>query len=67
MNRGETIKKWIDARHAEGMTVYATTAWRSTKIDPKHSNLVRLNGDHCEVARGRRWDSINFCKITAAA
>ena len=67
MSRGATIKAWIDERHSEGMTVFATTALRSIKIAPKHAGLVRVNGDHCEVAQGRRWDSINYCKITASA
>jgi hypothetical protein len=65
MTRGETIKAWIDARHADGLTVYATTALKSIAIAPKHAHLVRLNGSHCEVARGKKWDSINYCKITA--
>lgn len=66
MSQGEKIYNWITARHAEGRTVYATTYLKSIKIAPKHADLVRLHNGHCEVARGRHWDSINFCKITAA-
>ena len=63
---GKTIFEWIKARHADGLTVYATTYLRSTKIAPKHADLVRLRGDHCEVLMGKQgWVSINGCRITA--
>ena len=65
---GQMIFDWINARHAEGMTVYATTYLKSIKITKRavERGLVRVNGPHCEVARGRHWDSINGCKITAS-
>ena len=64
-NRGEAIYEWIKARHAEGRTVYAATSLRVVKLAPKHASSVRLHGEHCEVQRGKRWDSINWCRITA--
>jgi len=68
MTTGEKIYSWITERHAEGRTVFATTYLRSVKITPKRADCVRLSADrvHCEVQFGRRWDSINGCKITAA-
>lgn len=65
MDRGTKIKEWIDARHAEGMVVYVSTHLKKIKIAPKHAKSVRVSNGHCEVARGRCWDSINFCSITA--
>ena len=65
MNRGKQIYDWIMARLDEGYTVYASTHLKRIEIKPKHRGLVRLNGAHCEVARGRHWDSINFCRIEA--
>lgn len=65
MSRAEEIMNWIKDRHAEGRTVYASTHLRSIKIAPKHAAQVRVRGDHCEVQMGKRWDSINYCKITA--
>lgn len=62
---GKTIYDWIAARLDEGRTVYATTYLVCIKIAPKHRDCVRLSGDHCEVQRGKRWDSINGAKITA--
>lgn len=56
---------WIMARLDEGRTVYATNYLRSVKIAPKHRAMVRLRGNHVEVQRGKHWDSIVGCKITA--
>ena len=65
---GEKIYNWIVERLNEGRTCYATTYLRSIKITKKNldAGLVRLHNGHCEIARGKQWDSINFCKITAA-
>ena len=62
---GETIYNWIMERLDEGRTVYATNYLRSFKITAKHRDCVRLSGDHCEIQLGRRWDSINGCRISA--
>lgn len=65
-SRGATIHEWIKARHAEGRTVYASTPLRVIKLAPKHAAMIRVSGEDCQVQMGRRWDSINWCKITAA-
>lgn len=62
---GTKIYNFIMQQLDAGRTVYATTYLRSIKIAPKHRAMVRLSGKHCEVQRGRSWDSINGCKITA--
>jgi hypothetical protein len=64
-DRGKIIYEWILKQIADGRTVYAATAWKVIKIQKKHLPLVRYHNGHCEVARGKNWDSINFCKITA--
>lgn len=61
----QVIWDWINARWDSGMTVYATNYLSSLKITPKNRSMVRLNGSHVEVQRGRHWDSIIGCKITA--
>ncbi len=66
-DRGQTIYDWMNERWNEGMTVYATTATNSVKIAPKHRDRVRYNNGHCETQHGKRWDSVNYCKITAQA
>lgn len=64
-NRGQEIADWIAARHAEGKTVYAQTHLRTVKLTPRHAICIRVKGTHCEVQFGKRWDSINYCKLTA--
>jgi hypothetical protein len=67
MATGDKIFNWISERVNEGRTVYATTYLRSLKIQKKHvdAGMVRVRDGHCEVQRGKAWDSINLCKITA--
>lgn len=65
INQGRLIYNWIVAQHAKGLTVYASTAMRAIKIAPKHIDRVRVSGNHCEVMRGRHWDSINYTRISA--
>jgi hypothetical protein len=65
MTTGEKIHTWIMERLAEGRTVYATTYLVQIVIKPKHAAMVRLANGHCEIQRGKRWDSINGAKITA--
>ena len=65
MNTGEKIYTWIKARHADGMTVYAQTYTRITKIAPKHADRVRYHNRHCEMTAGRSWVSLNGCNFTA--
>ena len=64
--RGRKIFDWIMDRLNDGLTVYASTPLRVIKIAPKHRDLVRLSGIHCEVAQGKSWVSINYTRITAA-
>ena len=66
MDRGQKIFDWIKARHADGRTVYAATYTKTIKLAPKHAEAVRYHNGHCEVRFGKRWDSINFCNISAA-
>lgn len=67
MTHAEQMYTWIIARLNEGRTVYAASYGHVIKIQAKHKASVRLSAgkQHCEVQRGTRWDSINFCKITA--
>ncbi len=65
MDRGEQIMKFITEQHAEGRTVYAQTYLKTIKLAPKHAHMVRVKNGHCEVQFGKRWDSINYCRISA--
>ena len=65
---------WIKDRLAEGMTVYVTTHTRSTRVTPKDAQswvddgreLFKLghNGTLL-MARGKRYDCIDYCGLGA--
>lgn len=72
-NRGQKIFDWINARLAEGMTVLITTYTHQTRISPRTAkswakdglDLFKVQGESCFIARGKSWDCIDFCKISA--
>jgi hypothetical protein len=63
--RGETMCAWIKERLAEGFTVYIQTPLLTMPIKPKHADLVRLHDGHCQVRRGKRWDIIDWVRVSA--
>ena len=65
-NRGQKMYAWIKAQHEAGRTVYVHTYTRTTRLAPKHAHMVRLSGNHCEMQAGKRWDSLNFCSLSAS-
>ena len=68
-DRGQEIYDWIVTRINEGLTVYACTYYHATKITKSaiDRGLVRYHNGHCEIARGRSWDSINYCGFRCLA
>lgn len=66
--------EWINERIAEGMTVYMATYTqvRSVKASTVRAfaradaELFKISGKSLYVARGRSWDCIDGCKITAS-
>ena len=63
--RGETMCAWIKARLAEGQSVYVQTQLRTTVIKPKNADLVRSHKGHCQIARGKKWDIIDYTRVSA--
>ena len=57
---------WIKARLAAGDNVYVSTYLRATKYQPKHAGMFKAFKNGAYVQRGKSWDCIDFCKITAA-
>lgn len=74
MTKGERMFHWINERIAEGRTVYVTTALKATKVSPRTvasfkkdgHEVFKLAGGSCYMARGKAWDCIDFCRITAS-
>lgn len=63
--RGETMCAWIKDRLAEGQTVYVQTPHVTIPIKPKHADLVRVHNGNCQVSRGKRWDIIDWTRVSA--
>lgn len=70
MSKGQAMFDWIQAQLSEGKTVYVQNPLRTIKLSKKHASMIRaskkVDGSvHCEVQMGKRWDSINFCRVSA--
>ena len=65
MDLGQKIHDWIKAQHAAGRTVYIHTCLKVIRVSPKRADCIRYSAGHCQVARGKYWDSVNYCKFTA--
>lgn len=51
---------------SEGRTIYISTATRITKVSAKHADMFKATKSGAYIQRGRNWDCIDFCKISAA-
>jgi hypothetical protein len=59
--------EWIKAHLASSHTIQITTYLRATRYTAKHADMFRLDGNALVVQRGRHWDCIDYCKISAFA
>lgn len=57
--------RFIMANLDAGNSVSVTTYTRSVSYKAKHKDMFRLRGSDVLVQRGKTWDCINLCKITA--
>ena len=57
---------WIAQQTAAGRTVYLTTYTRSTAVKTKHLDMLRATKSGLLLKRGKAWDCIDGCQITAA-
>ena len=57
---------WIKAQLGAGRDVYVSTYLRHTKYQPKHADMFKAFKNGAFVQRGKSWDCIDGCKITAS-
>lgn len=57
---------WISARLSEGRKVYIQTNTRTTVCFAKHADMFKATRSGAYLQRGKKWDCIDFCKISAA-
>ncbi len=56
---------WIHKMLADGKSVMVSTYTKSTCYTAKHAGMFRASKSGAFVQTGRRWDCIDFCKLTA--
>lgn len=64
-HKARRMFRFIMANLDAGNSVSVTTYTRSVNYKPKHKDMFRLRGSDVLVQRGKSWDCINLCKITA--
>jgi hypothetical protein len=65
MNTAERKNSFINEHLAAGRTVYIQTALRTWKLSRKHTAMVKVSGKSIYMQNGKRWDCIDYCKISA--
>lgn len=56
---------WMAARIAEGRTVLITTHLRQVRLTAKHAAMIKATKTGAYVQRGKTWNCIDYCKISA--
>ena len=61
------IWKFVDEQTRLGRTVRFVNALTDLRVERKHveAGAIRLRGEHVEVQRGRRWDSVMGMRVSA--
>ena len=62
--RGEMYHFIVDNLNA-GKSVLVQTALRATEYKKKHAKMFQLRANGVFVQRGKSWDCIDYCKISA--
>jgi hypothetical protein len=57
--------RFITSNLEAGNSVSLTTATRSTNYKAKHKDMFKLAGASVYVQRGKNWDCIDYCRVTA--
>jgi len=73
ITRAETLLASVTAALDAGRTVTFATCYKAVKITPRNRaswarsghDLFKIQGDHLCVARGKNYDSVMGCRVTA--
>lgn len=65
LHKARRMFRFILANLDAGNTVSVTTYTRSVNYKPKHRAMFKIVGRDVLVQRGKSWDCINLCRITA--
>lgn len=65
LHKARRMFRFIVENLDAGNSVSVTTYTRSVNYKPKHRDMFKIAGRNVYVQRGKAWDCINLCKITA--
>lgn len=65
LHKARRMFRFIVANLEAGNSVSITTYTKSTNYKAKHIAMFKIVGKDVFVQRGKSWDCINLCKITA--
>ena len=65
LHKARRMFRFIVANLDAGNSVSVTTCTRSVNYKPKHVAMFKIRGRDVFVQRGKSWDCINGCRITA--
>ena len=65
LHKARRMFRFILTNLDAGNSVSVTTYTRSINYKAKHRAMFKLRGRDVLVQRGKSWDCINLCKITA--
>lgn len=64
--RARKMVAFIASNLEAGRTVYIQTSTKITKCDKRHASMFKATRSGAFMQRGKNWDCIDYCKITAA-
>lgn len=65
LHKARRMFRFIVRNLEAGNSVSVTTYTKSTNYKAKHKDMFKIVGKDVFVQRGKSWDCINGCKITA--
>ncbi len=65
LHKARRMFRFIMVNLEAGNSVSLTTYTRSTNYKVKHKGMFKIVGKDVFVQRGKSWDCINGCKVTA--
>lgn len=65
MNTATRKLAFIHEHLAAGRTIYIATALKAWKLSKKHAAMVKVSGESIYLQRGKNWDCIDYCQISA--
>ena len=65
LHKARRMFRFIVANLEAGNSVSLTTYTRSVNYKAKHKAMFKLAGSSVYVQRGKNWDCIDLCRVTA--